>query len=56
MDEPVLPSASPTDFIHSGSAAKVVDEIVAAIASAVILEENVMMQPPVVNQRLAAEL
>src|SRR6266487_31574 len=46
MDEPALPSASPTNFIHSGSASKAVDEIVAANASAAILKENVMMQSP----------
>src|SRR6266496_714743 len=41
--EPVLPSASPTDFIHSGSAATAVDEIAAANASAAIREREVMM-------------
>src|SRR5439155_15264173 len=43
MAVPVLPSASPTDFIHSGSAAKVVDEIVAANASAAILKLERML-------------
>src|SRR5215469_5155581 len=41
--EPVLPSASPTDFIHSGSAAIAVVEIAAAKASAAILKVERML-------------